>query len=120
METREFGTTGEAFAFASQQSKAGHYASIKYGSTRFVTVETKEEYEARTKPSPKAVRNETWSSGIYKPTIEYLSPISGKEITDRGQRREDLKRSGCREVDPSEFRAEYKNERFIKKHGIRN
>lgn len=56
---------------------------------------------------------------IYSPTISYVSPITGKEITDRGERREDLKRSGCREVEPSEFKAEYKNERFINKHGIR-
>lgn len=35
---------------------------------------------------------------------EYTSPITGKPVCGRKQRREDLKRSGCREVDPSERR----------------
>ena len=50
---------------------------------------------------------------------EYVSPVTGKPVDGRAARREDLKRSGCREVEPSEFRAEYTNERFIQKHGIR-
>lgn len=34
----------------------------------------------------------------------YRSPITGREVDGRSARREDLARSGCREVDPSEFK----------------
>lgn len=50
---------------------------------------------------------------------EYISPITGKPVDGRTERREELKRHGCREVDPSEWKDGYTNERFIKKHGIR-
>lgn len=33
---------------------------------------------------------------------EYVSPATGQVVGGRAQRREDLKRSDCREVDPSE------------------
>lgn len=33
---------------------------------------------------------------------EYRSPVTGLPIDGRAARREDLKRHGCREVDPSE------------------
>lgn len=33
---------------------------------------------------------------------EYISPITGRPVDGRAARREDLKRSGSREVDPSE------------------
>ena len=32
----------------------------------------------------------------------YISPVTGKPVEGRAARREDLARSGCREVDPSE------------------
>lgn len=34
----------------------------------------------------------------------YISPVGSGYIEGRSQRREDLKRSGCREVDSSEFK----------------
>lgn len=33
---------------------------------------------------------------------EYVSPVTGAPVDGRAARREDLKRAGCREVDPSE------------------
>ena len=42
----------------------------------------------------------------------YTSPITGKIIEGRAARREDLARSGCREVDPSEYKPIYKNYEF--------
>ena len=48
---------------------------------------------------------------------EYISPVTGKPVDGRSARREDLKRSGCREVDPSEWRPKYHNEKFARKHG---
>src|SRR5689334_3887992 len=42
----------------------------------------------------------------------YKSPVTGKVIEGRAARREDLARSGCREVDPSEYKPTYKNYEF--------
>jgi hypothetical protein len=36
----------------------------------------------------------------------YFSVASGKMVDGRAQRREDLKRTGCRETDPSEYKVE--------------
>lgn len=36
--------------------------------------------------------------------VEYRSPLGTGLIASRYDRREDLKRGGCREVDPSEFK----------------
>jgi hypothetical protein len=41
---------------------------------------------------------------------DYTSPVDGKLVSGRAQRREDLKRTGCREYDPSE-RTNYMQER---------
>lgn len=48
---------------------------------------------------------------------EYRSPIDGKMITSRSERREDLARNGCVEVDPPKKRG-FKNSRFAKKHHL--
>ena len=42
----------------------------------------------------------------------YISPVTGKPVNGRRERREDLARSGCREVDPSEHKPVYKNYEF--------
>ncbi len=47
---------------------------------------------------------------------EYISPVTGKPVDGRVARREDLKRSGCREVDPSEFKPKYRSEKLRKKY----
>jgi hypothetical protein len=56
---------------------------------------------------------------IVSDTPTYISPVTGKAVDGRAARREDLKRSGCREVDPSEFKPVYRNERFAKKNGLK-
>lgn len=48
--------------------------------------------------------------------VTYKSPLSGREITSRSERREEMKRHNVREVDPSEYRPTYRN----KKNAIRN
>jgi hypothetical protein len=52
----------------------------------------------------------------------YISPLGTGEITSRSQRREELKRHGLREVEPSEGPhrdgSRYQNEKFIRRHGI--
>lgn len=55
---------------------------------------------------------------IQSDITPYMSPIGTGEISGRRQRREDLKRAGCREVDPSEFRPTFKNKEFARKRGL--
>ena len=64
-------------------------------------------------------RAESVGPMIIRDTPEYRSPIDGRLIDGRAARREDLKRNGCREVDPSEFKPIYRNERFAKKNGLK-
>lgn len=47
----------------------------------------------------------------------YKSPVNGKIVDGRYARREDLKRSGCREVDPCEIRQGY-SEDFARRKGL--
>jgi hypothetical protein len=49
---------------------------------------------------------------------EYRSPIDGRPITSRSQRREDLERNACVEVDPPPNRSGYRNPRFALKRGL--
>jgi len=49
----------------------------------------------------------------------YLSVASGKMVDGRAARREDLKRTGCREVDPSEYKIESaRTEKWAKRLGV--
>lgn len=54
---------------------------------------------------------------VMRDIPEYRSPIDGSLITSRSQRREDLKRNDCVEVDPPKKRG-FKNARFAKKHNL--
>lgn len=60
---------------------------------------TGESYDPREREAERAA-----SFQIQKDIPEYLSPVTGKLIGSRSERREDLKRTGCREVDPSEHK----------------
>ena len=55
---------------------------------------------------------------VMRDTPEYRSPIDGRLITSRSQRREDLIRNGCVEVDPPKKPRGFKNARFAKKRGL--
>lgn len=55
---------------------------------------------------------------IMRDTPGYKSPLGTGWIEGRAARREDMKRGGCREVDPSEFRAVYRNGHFVAKRGL--
>lgn len=61
-------------------------------------------------------------TGLYviKDIEPYESPLGTGLIGSRRERREELKRHGLREVDPSEFKTTFQNERFMQKHGIVN
>jgi hypothetical protein len=63
------------------------------------------------------------SGGIRCPMVrgditEYRSPIDGRLITSRSQRREDLERHDCVEADPPPHRRGYRNPRFALKRGL--
>jgi hypothetical protein len=53
---------------------------------------------------------------------DYRSPIDGRPITSRSQRREDLKRNNCVEYEPSlsptKGKREFRNAEFCKKRGL--
>jgi len=54
---------------------------------------------------------------VMRDTPEYLSPLGTGLISGRAARREDLKRGGCREVDPSERKREAKSEKWARRLG---
>jgi hypothetical protein len=56
---------------------------------------------------------------IMRDTPGYKSPLGTGWIEGRAARREDLKRGGCREVDPGEFKPAYRNPHFAAKRGLR-
>lgn len=47
----------------------------------------------------------------------YLSPLGTGEVSGRRQRREELKRAGCREVDPDEYRPTFKTKKWAQRFG---
>ncbi len=56
---------------------------------------------------------------VMRDTSEYRSPIDGKIISSRSARREDLKRSGCVEYEPTaKFERGYENPKFALKRGL--
>jgi hypothetical protein len=66
---------------------------------------------------PTKVKDE---NAICRPYIQpdlpaYMSVVSNKMIDGRTARREDLKRSGCREVDPSEGLPGCRTEKWAKR-----
>lgn len=56
---------------------------------------------------------------VMRDIPEYDSPVTGKPITSRSHRREDLKKHGCVEVDPPKRKRGLINPKFAKKHGAR-
>jgi hypothetical protein len=48
--------------------------------------------------------------------VTYKSPLSGKEVTSRSQRREEMKVHQVRELDPSEYQPTYRK----KKNAVAN
>ena len=55
---------------------------------------------------------------IIRDLPAYRSPLGDGWIEGRAARREHMKRTGTREVDPGEWRGGFKNERFARKHGL--
>lgn len=65
------------------------------------------------------LRHGVW---FWSDVPHYKSPLSGKEITSRSERREEMKRFNVREIEPSEGPhrdgSRYNNKDFMRKHGI--
>jgi hypothetical protein len=57
---------------------------------------------------------------IMKPMPTYRSPIDGRVINSRQERKDDLKRHNCVEYEPSmsPTKGKFRNEHFCKKHGF--
>lgn len=57
---------------------------------------------------------------IMKPMPEYRSPVDGRVINSRQERRDDLKRNNCVEFEPSlsPTKGKFKNKRFAEKRGL--
>ena len=53
----------------------------------------------------------------FPDTPDYVSPVGTGLTSGRVQRRDDLKRSDCREVDPGEYTPKYTNPKFARKGG---
>ena len=70
-------------------------------------------------PKHRAVpKGQPQSAALWADLPPYKSPLGTGTIEGRSARREDLKRANCREVDPSEFKAVYRNPEFCAKHGL--
>jgi hypothetical protein len=58
--------------------------------------------------------------GVFRPAVlsdvTYKSPLSGKEVTSRSQRREEMKIHGVREMAPDEYQPTYRK----KKNAVAN
>ena len=65
-----------------------------------------------------APRGKSRFPSIMRDIPEYKSPLGTGVISSRSARREDLKRGNAREVDPSEYRAVYKNPAFAKPRNL--
>lgn len=52
----------------------------------------------------------------------YRSPLSGREVSSRAERREEMRVHNVREIEPSEGPhrdgSRYRNKEFMRKHGI--
>lgn len=78
-------------------------------------------YEKRTGARMIVPERDTLSvPSVISDIPEYQSPIDGKWITSRSQRREDLKKNNCVEYEPSlsPTKGKFRNKRFCEKHGL--
>lgn len=121
MRIHSFDTVKEAFMFRDSEDKKHRETifSIPYGKPCTVKECSIEEYVGKT--DRKRDRSGESNKKVHWADLpEYISPITGRPVDGRAERREEMKRHGCREVDTSEFKPVYRNERFMKKRGFVN
>jgi hypothetical protein len=73
-------------------------------------------------PMDKPFAGKVCMPSVVSDIPEYRSPIDGKVISSRSTRRDDLKRSGCVEYEPSlsplKGKKVFKNKHFAAKRGL--
>lgn len=78
--------------------------------------------EKRTGETLKATGGQLHCPQIIRDISEYRSPIDGRVIGSRSERREDLKRNNCIEWEPSlsptKGKPVFRNERFARKRNL--
>lgn len=70
---------------------------------------------------PEPERSPLSAPQVMRDTPEYMSPLGTGLITSRSQRREDLKRGGCVEVGPSDWKPQQPikpRAKWAKQHGL--
>lgn len=77
-------------------------------------------YDRNGAPMKKPFAGQVVMPAVISDIPEYASPIDGKMITSRSQRRDDLARNNC--VDARDFASptgsKLRNKRFCQKHGL--
>lgn len=66
---------------------------------------------------PMETRDGLFVPMVLSDTPSYTSPVTGKPIDGKAARREDLKRSNSREVDPGEYKPTYHSKERAIAHG---
>lgn len=75
-----------------------------------------DEYHAlRASRRPRVAASSLACPYVQSDIAEYRSVASGKMITSRSQQRDDLDRTNCRLVDPSEFEPSYRSAKSARK-----
>ncbi len=69
-------------------------------------------------PMPIPERDGVCAPRVMSDIPEYRSPIDGKLITSRSQRRYDLESNNCVEADPPKRKKGYRNKRFAERRGL--
>lgn len=75
---------------------------------------TQEEWDALPKKKELFTGEPVYANYSIK---EYISPMSGKLITSKLERKEEMKKYGVREVDPSEYRSMLRDRGFDERNG---
>ena len=72
------------------------------------------------RPMAKPFAGQVCMPAVISDIPEYASPIDGRAITSRSQRRDDLRRNNCVEYEPSlsPTKGKLRNKRFCEKRGL--
>lgn len=84
---------------------------------RFVWRDGRFRHPVTNEPMPLPDGNDVCMPTIQSDIEEYRSPIDGKLITTRSERRYDLESNGCVPAEPRKKRG-YRNPEFAARHGL--
>jgi hypothetical protein len=86
--------------------------------SRYVWRDGKFRDPATNEPMPMPERDGVCCPRVQSDIKEYASPIDGKMITSRSERRYDLAKHNCVEVDPPKVKRKYRNPSFALKRNL--